>query len=1077
MKKEQVQKVTHVQHILLRPDSYVGSTERSVETYWVLDGDKFTQKTLSYSPALLKIFDEILVNAIDRNSLFPEEAKSIAVMVDQESGTISVENSGPLGGISVEKHPTEGLWNPELTFGHLLTSTNYDDNTERVTGGRNGYGAKLANVYSKLFVVVIKDSENNVKYTQRWENNMTVCGPAKITRYTGKESSVNICFQPDWSRFGMTQLDSSILSIIEKRVWDAMICTSPKCSVSFQGQKLKKMPFENYCKMYLDEDDTKIAVYSMDRWMVAVAPSDSGFQQVSFVNGICTTKGGTHVDHVAGAVSAGIIDDLGKKIQLRPQHVRSTLFVFVKSTLVNPTFSSQVKSECTLKAANFGSAFSAPQAFIKSVLRTGVQDEVLAVSKFREQKELKKSDGSRKSKITGIPKLDDANNAGTAKSGNCTLIVTEGDSAKALAIAGLSVVGRDNYGVFPLRGKCKNVRDASVKQLMTNQEFNDLKKILGLQQEKVYTSLSELRYGHLMIMTDADNDGSHIKGLILNMIHFFWPSLLDLGFVVSMVTPIIKASKGSQSICFYTESAYLDWWGDGKPGWKIKYYKGLGTSTSKEAQEYFKNIKNLTVGFEVDELTNKSIILAFDKRRADHRKQWLLESTAKPKAELEVKYGSINSLAITDFVYKDLVNFSLADLHRSIADVRDGQKPSTRKVLYTCFKKNIKSEMKVAQLAAMVAEFTSYHHGEVSLADTIVKLAHNFVGSNNINWLHPAGQFGTRLMGGKDASQTRYIFTHLTKDAREMFDPLDDPVLRYLEDDGKSIEPEAYIPRLPTVLINGTEGIGTGFSTFVPSYNPDDIKENILLALSGKPLKKMTPWFKGFKGKVYPSETDGSWTMEGLIKPKGGDSYHVTELPPGRWTQDYKEYLETLIEKKVISGYKNNSTTENVDFLIMGYDGKNPSKDLKITKSIHTTNMHLFHPTKGIHKYDSPEAILVDFIEIRLATYKQRKAHMIKSMTDEVQFLDNKARFIQMVVNDEIIIFKRKRADLESELTVKNFTKVNDSYNYLLDIKTYQYTEEAIAKMMGDIETIKTNLATLSKTSITDMWKSDIIKC
>lgn len=1075
--KEQMQKVTHVQHILLRPDSYVGSTERSVGSYWVLDDTKFTQKTMSYSPALLKIFDEILVNAIDRNSLFPDQSKSIAVMVDQESGIISVENTGPLGGISVEKHPTEGIWNPELTFGHLLTSTNYDDNDERVTGGRNGYGAKLANVYSKLFAVVIKDSVNGFKYSQKWENNMTVCNPPKITKFSGKESSVNICFQPEWARFGMTRLDNDILSIIEKRVWDAMICTSLKCSVSFQGQKLKKLSFENYCRMYLDEDDTKIAVYSVDRWMVAVAPSDCGFQQVSFVNGICTTKGGTHVDHVAGSISSGIIDDLGKKIQLRPQHVKSTLFVFVRSTLVNPTFSSQVKSECTLKAANFGSAFNAPQAFIKSVLRTGIQDEVMAVSKFREQKELKKSDGSRKSKITGIPKLDDANNAGTAKSASCTLILTEGDSAKTLAVAGLSVVGRDNYGVFPLRGKCKNVRDASVKQLMTNQEFNDLKKIIGLQQEKVYTSLSELRYGRLMIMTDADNDGSHIKGLILNMIHYFWPSLLDLGFVVSMVTPIIKASKGSQSHVFYTESAFLDWWEDGKPGWKIKYYKGLGTSTSKEAQEYFKNIKNLTVGFEADELTQKSIVLAFDKKRADQRKKWLLESTAKAKGELEVKYGSIQTLTITDFVHKDLVNFSLADLHRSIADVRDGQKPSTRKVLYTCFKKNIKNEMKVAQLAAMVAEFTSYHHGEVSLADTIVKLAHNFVGSNNINWLYPSGQFGTRLMGGKDASQTRYIFTHLTKNAREMFDPLDDPVLKYLEDDGKSIEPEAFVPRLPTVLINGTEGIGTGFSTFVPCYNPDDIKENILLALNGKNLKKMAPWFKGFKGKIYPSESEGSWTMEGIIRPKGGDTYHVTELPPGRWTQDYKEHLENLMEKKIISGYKNNSTTENVDFTVMGYDGKNVSKDLKITKSIHTTNMHLFHPTKGIHKYDSPESILVDFVEIRLDTYKQRKAYMIKSMTDEIGHLDNKARFIRMVVDDEIVIFKRKKADLEAELEQKKFAKTNESYSYLLDIKTYQYTEEAITKMNNDINTIKTNLATLSATTIVDMWKSDIIKC
>ena len=1076
--REQIQKVSHKEHILLRPDSYVGTTDKSVEPYWILDGNKFNQKVVSYSPALLKIFDEILVNAIDRNSLFPDQAKSISVMVDSENGLISVENTGPLGGISVEKHPTEGLWNPELTFGHLLTSTNYDDNDQRVTGGRNGYGAKLANVYSKLFVIVIKDAVNGFKYHQKWEDNMSKCNPAKVTKYSGKESSVNICFQPDWPRFGMKSMDNDIVKIIEKRVWDAVICTSPKCSVTFQGTKMKKISFENYCKMYLDEDDTKVAVYSTDRWMVAVAPSDCGFQQVSFVNGICTTKGGTHVDHVAGAVSAGIIDDLGKKIQLRPQHVKSTMFVFVRSTLVNPTFSSQVKSECTLKAANFGSTFAAPAAFIKSVLRTGVQDEVLAVSKFREQKELKKTDGARKSKIMGIPKLDDANFAGTAKSGTCTLILTEGDSAKTLAVAGLSVVGRDTYGVFPLRGKCKNVRDASVKQLMSNQEFSDLKKILGLQQEKEYKSLSELRYGRLMIMTDADHDGSHIKGLILNMIHYFWPSLLDLGFVVSMVTPIIKASKGSQSQSFYTESAFQDWWGPaGRPGWKIKYYKGLGTSTSKEAQEYFKNIVNLTVDFETDTLTQKSIVLAFDKKRADQRKQWLLESTSKAPSELEVKYGSIQKLSISDFVHKDLVNFSLADLQRSIADIRDGQKPSTRKVLHTCFRKNIKGEMKVAQLAAMVAEYTSYHHGEVSLADTIVKLAHDFMGSNNINLLHPAGQFGTRLMGGKDASQTRYIFTHLTKQAREIFDPLDDPVLKYLEDDGKTIEPDAYVPRIPMVLVNGTEGIGTGFSTYIPSYNPDDIKANIMKVLEGKPMKKMVPWFKGFTGKVHPTDSPGSWIAEGTFQRLGGDRYKVTELPPGRWTQDYKEHLEALEEKKIIGGFKNNSTTESVNFEIMGYEGKNIEKDLKMAKTIHTTNMHLFHPTKGIHKYESPEAILADFVEIRLDVYKKRKAHMIKSMTADVDLLTNKARFVQMVVDDQIVIFRRKKADLEKDLEAKKFAKVDGAYNYLLDIKTYQYTIEAITKMNNDTVAIQNKLKTLTKTTIVDMWKDDILKC
>jgi DNA topoisomerase II len=1068
---ETVQKVTHVEHILIRPDSYVGPIEKSTGNYWILDDQKFVQKPVSYSPALLKIFDEILVNAIDRNSLHPDEAKNMSVLVDRESGLISVENSGPLGGISVEKHPTEGIWNPELTFGHLLTSTNYNDNEQRVTGGRNGYGAKLANVYSKLFVVTIKDGVNKVKYHQKWENNMTKCNPAKITKYSGKESSVNICFQPDWVRFSMTDLDETLYKIIEKRVWDAVVCTSPKCKISFQGTVIKKLPFDKYCKMYL-EDDTKVVTHSTDRWTVVVAPSDSGFQHVSFVNGICTTKGGSHVDHVSNGITSGIIDELGKKIQLRPQYVKSTMFLFVRAVLVNPSFGSQVKSECTSKVQTFGSSFQFPQTFVKSILKTGIQDEVMALSKFREQKELKKTDGARKSKITGIPKLDDANWAGTAKSGQTTLIVTEGDSAKALAIAGLTVVGRDRYGVFPLRGKCKNVRDTSVKQLMTNQEFSDLKKILGLQQEKEYTSLSELRYGQLMIMTDADNDGSHIKGLILNMIEYFWPSLLSLGFVVSLVTPIIKASKGSNSQSFYTDSSFREWWGEGKSGWNVKYYKGLGTSTSKEAQEYFRNLDKLTVKFEVDEMAHKSLVLAFDKKRADHRKQWLLTSTAKPKNELEVSYGNITTLSVTDFIHKDLVNFSLADLNRSIANLVDGFKPSQRKAVFTCLRKNITKEMKVAQLASMTAEFTSYHHGEVSMADTIVKLAQDFTGSNNINLLNPSGQFGTRLQGGKDASQTRYIFTHITSEATKIFNTLDDPILNYMDDDGKSIEPEYYIPQIPIVLVNGTEGIGTGFSTLIPPYNPADIKDNIINILSGKDIKPMSPWFRGFKGRMV-KEDEGTWVAHGTAQPLGGDKYRITELPPGKWTQDYKEYLDSLIEKGTLGGYKNNCTTEAVDFEVWGIDSKN----LKLTKNINTTNMHLFHPTKGIRKYASAEEILVDFVEIRLDAYKRRKAHMVKTMTAECELLRNKARFIKMVVEDEIIIFKRKRAEIEGDLVKHKFIKVDGSFDYLMNIKTYQYTEESIIKMLSGVTDTETKLAQIQKTTVVDMWKTDILKC
>jgi len=1067
---ETIQKISHLEHILKRPDSYVGPTANTSENYWVLDEskNKFIQKNIMYSPALLKIFDEILVNAIDRNSMFPNLVKNINIVVDKETGSISIGNNGPLGGISVVKHETENIWNPELTFGHLLTSTNYDDTQDRIVGGRNGYGAKLANIYSSLFTVEILDSENKVKYTQSWTNNMSKPGVPVIKKHSCSVSSVCITFIPDWVRFGMTGLNDDFFKIIEKRVYDAVVCTSSNCKILFQGNRLGQMTTEEYAKMYLP-DDVQVASINTDRWSITIAPSD-GFQQVSFVNGVCTTKGGTHVDHVVSIVTSSIIEELvSKKLQLKPQNVKNTMFVMVRSTLVNPTFGSQVKSECTLKVHDFGSRFEATPKFIKNVLKSGIQDEVLAIAKFKELKELKKTDGSRKSKITGIPKLDDANFAGTSKSEKCILIVTEGDSAKTLAVSGLSVVGRDLYGVFPLRGKCKNVRDASVKQLLANQEFNDLKKILGLQQGKEYTSVSELRYGKLMIMTDADNDGSHIKGLILNMIHYFWPSLLKLDFVVSMVTPIIKATKGSETYSFYTDSAFRVWHDkEPKTGWKIKYYKGLGTSTSVEAREYFKNIKQLTVSFQTDENSKDAIVLAFDKTKADDRKQWLLDSSEKNASDLEVNYGSISGLQISEFIHKDLINFSLADLRRSVAHMCDGLKPSQRKVLYACFEKGLtKEEMKVSQLASYVSEKTSYHHGEVSLAETIVKLAHDFTGSNNIHLLEPCGQFGTRLMGGKDASQTRYIFTKLTPDARKLFDPRDDPILLHMNDEGKQIEPEFFVPVLPTVLINGTEGIGTGFSCYVPPFNPDDIKNNIKNFLKGLPLVKMNPWFRGFKGTMNIDDKY-SWIALGLYT-LSGTTVTITELPPGRWIQDYKEYLDELFEKKVISGYKNNSTTNDVYFEIYDYQGHDLIKDLKLSKTIRTSNMHLFHPLSGIKKYLSAEEILVDFIEIRVKYYNMRKQNMIEELTKKAQVLSNKAKFVRQVVDGDLIIFKRKKSSLEDEL-VRKF----GAFDYLLDIKTYQYTEEAILKLTKESVQATEELETLRDTQILNMWKVDI---
>jgi DNA topoisomerase-2 len=1043
------ERLTHVEHILKRPDTYVGSLPPETVQYWVRDGSNFKLSELSVSPGLVKIFDEVLVNAIDQHSLHPKKVAYIEVRLGSDN-LVTVYNAGV--GIPIKKHPTEKIWIPELIFGHLLTSSNYNDDEQRVTGGRNGYGAKLANVFSSLFKIKISDGKK--VYEQSWTDNMSKVNPPMITDEK-VVPYVSVTFMPDWKRFGGP---GAFRALVEKRTWDtAMWCA--KAEVYFNTKLLKVANLGEYAQSYVGE--APIAKMHADNWEVVVTHSKSGaFQQVSFVNGIATTKGGSHVDKVVKTIVEEISKDK-RCSTLKPAQIKSALFVFVRAVIVNPTFSSQTKAECTSKITD---AIEPKPKFIKDILATGVLDDLVSKGLSQVEKELKKTDGSKKSRITGIPKLDDANWAGTHKSHECTLIITEGDSAKALAIAGLSVVGRNAFGVFPLRGKPRNVRDASVKQVTDNEEFSNLKKILGLQHGKVYNSLRELRYGRLMIMTDADLDGSHIKGLVLNMFHVYWPKLIELGFVVSMVTPVIKAGK----VWYFTEEEFK---AAAPVSGTVKYYKGLGTSTSVEAKEYFKKIEQLTVKFTQDGETDKSMVLAFAKTQADERKEWLTHHMASPPEG--VPYGHIQNLTVTEFVHRDLANFSAEDIKRSIPHVADGLKPSQRKVIYACLKKNLSSDMKVAQLSGYVAEQTAYHHGEASLQGTIVNLAQNFVGANNLNLLEPSGQFGTRLAGGKDAASSRYIFTRLAPSTRKIFDPSDDAVLKYNFDDGQRVEPVFYSPVLPMILVNGAEGIGTGFSCYVPPYNVDVIKHNIRCALDQVAMVPMAPHFKGFRGSTTKTK-DHTWVLSG-IAVKEGSQIHVTELPPGKWIQDYKEFLDDLCEKGTIQKYENHSSETAPDFRIWGWSGSedNMYRDLGLTKTIHTSNMYLIGPNGAVKKYASPEEILVDYIDIRVGIYKQRKAHLLKELDVQIQWLSEKARFIDAVaVTPRMHVFNVPLEQIHKQLRREKFAEA--IWPKLLDIKTYQYTKEEVAKLNAARQQKVDERAALKAMSVVHMWKNNL---
>ena len=760
------------------------------------------------------------------------------------------------------------------------------------------------------------DSSRGLKYKQVFESNMSVKRDPKIDKYSGDDFT-EVTFYPDLSKFGMTSLDSDIVSLMMKRVYDIAGSIGESTKIYLNNKRLQVKGFKDYCELYLkafnvDGGVPRVHEKVNNRWEIVISLSDpkegcGQFQQVSFVNGICTTKGGTHVNHVVDKFLPKLMERVESKnkggMKVQPFHIKNHLWVFVNCLIENPSFDSQTKETLTIKQDQFGSSCSVTDAVVNKVLKIGVIEQVVSWIKSKQDQNINRLvkgggvGGSGNSRILGIPKLEDANDAGTRSGDKCTLILTEGDSAKALAVSGLAVVGRDKFGVFPLRGKLLNVRDATYSQTVENKEIQALMRIVGLDPAKQYTdssALKHLRYGSIMLMTDQDHDGSHIKGLLINMIHYWWPSLCRLdGFLKEFVTPIVKVSNGRDSREFFTLTEYEQWKraSDDGRGYKVKYYKGLGTSTAKEARDYFSEIDKHRIGFKwSSETDGESIDMAFNKKRADDRKEWINGYEEGSCVDHRIK-----ALGYADFINKELVQFSKYDVMRSIPSVVDGLKPGQRKVLFCAFKRNLKSDIKVAQFIGYVSEQSAYHHGEQSLESTIVGMAQDFVGSNNVNLLFPSGQFGTRLQGGKDAASGRYIYTRLCNHTRKIFNMHDDALLLYQTEEGQRIEPKWYCPIVPTVLINGAEGIGTGWSTSVPCYDARDVVSNLRNLLRGESLRDMVPAYRGFDGSVEPNGK-GGFEFSGKIRAVGDTCIEITELPVKTWTQNYKEFLTEMLE-------------------------------------------------------------------------------------------------------------------------------------------------------------------------------------
>ena len=1479
---EKYQKKTDKQHILDNPDTYIGSIELVESNEFIFGDDCIKNKNIEYIPGLYKLFDEGIVNCRDHvvrmdQALKNEEKNCYGVTyIDigiTDDGTITMINDG--NGIDIAQHPEYKIWIPEMIFGHLRTSTNYDKTEKKIVGGKNGFGFKLVLIWSTWGRIETVDHTRGLKYVQEFKDNLDIMEKPIITKCKNKPYT-KISFKPDYKRLGISGLSADMLALFKRRIYDIAAVTDKTVKVKYNSVAIPIKTFQQYVHYITgktDKGDTKYEEAN-SRWEYAVSLSEKDeFYQVSFVNGIYTSKGGKHVEYILNQIvrKLSIYIKTKKKIDVKPSAIKEQLALFIRCDIENPAFDSQTKDYMNTPISKFGSTCVVSDKFIEKIAKMGVMNTACALTEVKENLSQKKTDGTKNKNIRGIPKLIDANFAGTTKSNKCMLILCEGDSAKAGIVSGLSKDDRNFIGVYPMKGKMFNVRGENIVKIGDNKEICEIKQIVGLEHGKVYDSddvQTKLRYGKIIFMTDQDLDGSHIKGLGINLFEAEWRSLIEIpGFIGYMNTPILKATKGKEIEEFYNEGEFNKWKetdGIDIKKWIIKYYKGLGTSTSKEFKEYFAKKKIVT--FESNgESSLNTIDMVFNKKRSDDRKEWL----ANYNRDLYLD-TSKNKISYEEFIHNDLIHFSKYDNDRSIPNLLDGLKISLRKILYSAFKKNLHKEIKVAQFSGYVSEQSCYHHGEASLNGAIVGMAQNFVGSNNINLLEPRGQFGcvdpetqvlmwcgktelaknikvgdkligddgnprmvnklvsgmdqmyliknsgkyatnyivnsnhiltlcfpnhrrifwrennkswnvnyydekdktikiitektnkstkcihhysitkdeaiakikerikdipennifdinlqaylklpesmkkqlygiynccafnwdnkelkvdpylfgksmvhfvynngadeipndyivnavdkrlqllagvmdeygqviseceyklfgvnsenkkhfykivedlkiicisvglraiindlglsrnlmiygnnlskipvrnsktikgnvnhitdnlmdhrleglyhkhqdnltekhvdinrmiykikiethslsgsycgwhidgnerflladgtithnTRLQGGKDAASERYIFTQLNKLTRLIYPEADDKILTYLNDDGTPVEPIYYVPIIPMVLINGSKGIGTGFSTDIMCYNPLQIINKLIRKLKEKDDQSILiePYYHGFKGTIRYFNDANRYLIKGVYNVISKDKIQITELPIGTWTEDYKQFLEGLInvdskkkpnskQKSYVKDYNDTSTDCSIDFVITFQSGvlkeliketvdcSNNSihecnaleKYLKLYTLHSNTNMHLFDDKEKLRKYENVNQIIDQFYVIRLAFYEKRRNYLIENLEKELKFISNKATFIRDNLDGKIDMRRKNNRVIVEMLREKKYDmKDDDNYEYLIGMPMKSVSQENIERLEKEVDKKKYELEQILKTKKEKLWINEL---
>lgn len=1146
-KKLRYEKLDPITHIHRRTDMYIGNPLPAVHAAeWLVDPQTLLvvrETSPEYSDGLLRILIEPLSNMID-NAWRSREAgvRCSRFMIRMTTDHVEFWNDGL--GIPVQLHqqadpehpetpnPTEGshaistVYVPELIFGNLLTGTNYDDAEDRLTSGRNGIGVKLSNVFSTRFEIEVYDAESHRLYTQSWSDSMRVkTAPVIRKRSSPKTSYTKIAFWPEFSRFGGSAWGSTLMRLMHRIACDTAALTgipvhwSSPLGSSEDSEKIQFRTLREYIQKRFPVNPTEIMDIQLDlgrgqKIDAVIGTTESpDCIELGYVNGIYNREGGVHVDSLAGEFFRQLHARLArsrKDFPLTVKDLRPHFLIVVHATLINPSFTNQNKTRLVAPTPKI--VLDPKWAHQVGARWVGVRERVEDLLRQKDILSLKKSENKKRQRsVVRIEGLDAANLAGTARSSECTLILCEGLSAKTYAVAGIQIgwrghKGRDYFGIYPLRGKLLNCRNASVAVISQNKEVTDLIQALNLRHGVDYgipENRRQLHYGRILILTDSDVDGLHISSLILNAFHCLFPTLCrpEEPFLYWMMTPVAKIhcgrGSGASVQTFFNDFEYqraLETLPE--PPTKIKYFKGLGTSSNHEVGETF---GQKVVSFHWDDRSGDALVRAFSSTMANERKKWMEMHDPTRYRVPEETYP------VTEFLDQELVRYSIDDCQRSLPCLVDGLKQSHRKILYAVFKKNLVAHsMKVAQLAGYVAEVSNYHHGEQCLYDTVTKMAHTFVGSNNLPYLYRDGQFGSRTYLGKDAANARYIFTRLETLTRLLFSALDEPLLHHTMDDGDLVEPDFYVPLLPMILVNGcVAGIGTGWSCSVPCFHPIRLVRAVRLWLQGDSdyaVDTWTPWYRGFTGRIYSTRpkvfvTEGVLDLPGTWIPEAGRhdpntkktrrrtdgggerAYRVREIPIKESINRYKEFLEKLQEEKKIKNLLNYSSADAPYFVFEAtdLDAFEPTLDsLRLRGEISVANMVLFQEDGRLRKFDTVQEIFEAFCSTRLQFYEKRKAYLLRQWEDELRQKQNRLRFLREVADDTLKIFRVPEDEIVHQLRERGYDTVEDSYEYLLSIRIRQFSGSQWQELERQIQRLQKDIQILRDSPPSRLWLDEL---